>query len=34
LDFANALGALVASRQGGCPDYELKEVIDLMKKNK
>ena len=33
LDFANALGAFVASRQGGCPDYEIKEVIDLMKKN-
>lgn len=31
LDFANALGAFVASRQGGCPDYEMKEVFELMK---
>ncbi|MEO6893845.1 MAG: carbohydrate kinase [Ginsengibacter sp.] len=30
LDFASALGAFVASRSGGCPEYEIKEVTDLM----
>lgn len=32
LDFANALGALVASRSGGCPVYEMNEVREFMKK--
>ncbi|MEO8853607.1 MAG: carbohydrate kinase [Ginsengibacter sp.] len=30
LDFASGLGAFVASRSGACPDYELKEVYDIM----
>jgi fructokinase len=33
LDFASALGAFVASRSGGCPDYQLEDVITLMQKN-
>jgi len=32
LDFASALGAFVASRSGACPNYEIEEVIQLMKK--
>ena len=32
LDFANALGALVASRSGGCPVYEMNDVREFMKK--
>lgn len=32
LDFANALGAFIASRSGGCPSYEISEVKELMKK--
>jgi len=32
LDFANALGALVASRSGGCPVYEMNEVREFMKR--
>jgi fructokinase len=34
LDFANALGAFVASQSGGCPDYEIKDVKELMKKSR
>lgn len=34
LDFANALGAFVASCPGGCPEYEIKNVIELMKNRK
>jgi fructokinase len=30
LRFANALGAFVASCPGGCPEYEIKNVIELM----
>lgn len=33
LDFASALGAFVASCSGGCPDYQLEDVITLMQKN-
>ena len=32
LEFANALGAFIASRSGGCPAYELNEVRELIKK--
>ncbi|MEO8819215.1 MAG: carbohydrate kinase [Ginsengibacter sp.] len=32
LDFASALGAFVASRSGACPDYEIADVLQLMKK--
>jgi fructokinase len=32
LDFASALGAFVASKSGACPDYEIKDVIQLMEK--
>jgi len=32
LEFANALGAFIASRSGGCPVYELNEVRELIKK--
>ncbi len=32
LDFASALGAFVASCSGGCPDYQLEDVITLMQK--
>jgi fructokinase len=32
LNFANALGALVASRSGGCPVYNMNDVRELMKK--
>ena len=32
LDFASALGAFVASCSGGCPEYQLQDVIALMKK--
>lgn len=32
LDFANALGAFVASRSGGCPVYEIDEVKEMIKK--
>ncbi|PSL47912.1 fructokinase [Chitinophaga niastensis] len=31
LAFANALGALVASYPGGCPDYQVKEIGEMMK---
>ncbi|MBS0027785.1 carbohydrate kinase family protein [Chitinophaga sp. 22321] len=31
LAFANALGALVASRSGGCPQYDTTEIYTLMK---
>jgi fructokinase len=34
LDFANALGAFVASCPGGCPEYEMKNVISLIEKRK
>lgn len=30
LDFASGLGAFIASRSGACPDYEIKEVYNLM----
>jgi fructokinase len=30
LTFASALGALVASRSGGCPDYTIGEIHDLI----
>ncbi|MEO5908928.1 MAG: carbohydrate kinase [Ginsengibacter sp.] len=33
LDFANALGAFVASCTGGCPEYKIKNVVALMKNN-
>ncbi|PWV51973.1 carbohydrate kinase [Chitinophaga sp. S165] len=31
LAYANALGALVASKPGGCPDYHPKEITDMIK---
>lgn len=31
LEFANALGALVATRTGACPEYELEEVSEMIK---
>lgn len=31
LAYANALGALVASRSGGCPEYDPEEIYTLMK---
>ena len=31
LSFASALGALVASYSGGCPDYNIAEINELMK---
>lgn len=31
LAYANALGALVASRHGGCPEYDPAEIYSLMK---
>jgi fructokinase len=34
LDSANALGAFVASCPGGCPEYEMKNVISLIEKRK
>ena len=34
LAFANALGALVASCPGGCPEYQIKNVIELMETKK
>ncbi len=30
LDFASALGAFVASRAGGCPEYQLEQIYALM----
>ncbi|MEO6905404.1 MAG: carbohydrate kinase [Ginsengibacter sp.] len=33
LDFANALGAFVASCAGGCPEYTIENVMSLTKKN-
>lgn len=33
LAFASALGALIASKKGGCPDYDVAEVHALMKAN-
>ena len=34
LEFANALGAFVASCPGGCPEYETKNVIKLIENRK
>jgi fructokinase len=34
LDFASAVGAFIASRPGGCPDYKIQEVYNLMNKKK
>jgi fructokinase len=34
LAFANALGAFVASCPGGCPEYKIKNVIELMENKK
>ena len=31
--FANALGALIATKKGACPDYETNEVLELIKEN-
>jgi fructokinase len=31
LEFANAMGAFIASKNGACPDYEIKEVYELMR---
>ena len=31
LDFASALGAFIATKPGACPEYDPKEVEDLMK---
>ena len=31
LDFASAVGALIATKSGACPEYDSKEVDDLMK---
>jgi fructokinase len=33
LIFASALGALVASRSGGCPDYTIDEIHELINNN-
>jgi fructokinase len=30
LDFASALGAFIATKSGACPEYEVKEIRDLM----
>lgn len=32
LEFANAIGALVATHRGACPDYDINEIYDLIKK--
>ncbi len=32
LDFASALGALVASKTGGCPAYEIKDILNMMRR--
>jgi len=32
LAYANALGALVASKPGGCPDYHPQEITDMIQK--
>jgi fructokinase len=29
LQFANKMGAFIASRQGACPPYSLKEVLEM-----
>lgn len=34
LAYANALGALVASKPGGCPDYDPQEITDMIIKKK
>ncbi len=34
LAYANALGALVASKPGGCPDYHPQEITDMIKEKK
>jgi fructokinase len=33
LRYASALGALIASKTGGCPVYDVSEIDDLIKKN-
>ena len=30
LQFANALGALVATKQGAVPDYDVEEINDMI----
>ena len=33
LQYASALGALIASKTGGCPDYDVSEIDNLIKEN-
>ena len=32
LEFANGLGAFIATKTGACPEYEVEEVVDLISK--
>lgn len=34
LQYASALGALIASKTGGCPEYDVEEIDGLIKENK
>jgi len=33
LEFANTLGAFIATKRGACPDYNIEEINDLIKNN-